>query len=317
MTKIYLIGYVGYDFTFEDVFKQIEDNPDNEYRVIIDSNGGLIDDSDRIYNYLKSLDAKIVTEGVTRVSSAATKIFLAGEERIINSDLLTDFVIHDPMLSGFWMEGLNADDLEQIQASLREEEDKIASFYAEKTNLTKDQAKQLMTDETNLTAEQLAEYGFSTTTINNNMTTKKENQSIVDNLANMLGLSNSTESTEATETEERDVEKVGTNELDELNQKFNALENSNQELASKVAELTEALENKINSEKSVLSELKNEAEATKKEAEEIKEQALSIYNIAKNAVNTVVIPEEGMDNQDTKLSTEEAIIKRAKERNKK
>jgi len=314
MTKIYLIGYVGYDFTFEDVFKQIEDNPDSEYRVIIDSNGGLIDDSNRIYNYLKSLDAKIVTEGVTRVSSAATKIFLAGEERVINSDLLTDFVIHDPMLSGVWLEGLNADDLEEIQSSLREEEERIAGFYPEKTNLTKDQAKQLMTDETNLTAEQLAEYGFSTTTINNNMATKKEKEGILANLANVLGLSNSTESTEATETEDQEVENVENNELEE---KVNALENSNNELKSKVAELTEALDNKINSEKSILAELKNEAEATKKEAEEIKEQALSIYNIAKNAVNAVVIPDEGMDNEGTKLSTEEAIIKRAKERNKK
>jgi hypothetical protein len=55
---------------------------------------------------------------------------------------------------------LTADELGVLSDALKEDEDKISRFYAENTGLTYEKADELMSIETNLNEQQLAEYGF-------------------------------------------------------------------------------------------------------------------------------------------------------------
>jgi ATP-dependent Clp endopeptidase proteolytic subunit ClpP len=127
--------------------------------VYIDSPGGSIQVGDNIYEFLKSLPQKVTTVGVGMVASIATKISFAGDERIMIVGPGSEYMIHNP-----WVSNVSGDADELIIAAedIRNEEDKLISFYSENTGISREGIAALMKAETFLTPERALELGFIT-----------------------------------------------------------------------------------------------------------------------------------------------------------
>jgi len=146
-----------------DVIDQLEANKEAEViEVSIVSPGGLVTAGDAIYNYLISLKKKgkhIVTIQDGLVGSIATKIFLAGDKRIVDDRF--EFFIHNPAIAD--PKGVfDHDALRDLADSTEEVEKDLIKFYSQFTTITTDGLDALMKEETGLTADRALKYGFAT-----------------------------------------------------------------------------------------------------------------------------------------------------------
>ncbi|TYP71485.1 Clp protease ClpP [Aquimarina intermedia] len=147
--------------TFLDVVQQVESQKGiTQLDVFIKSPGGFVEEGDDTYNYLISLKQKgvrirTIVEEVC--ASAAIKILLAGDERLLIDR--PEIMIHNPF--GAPGEG-DADEIEAYYKDLRRMENGIIDFYASTTGTSKEAIKPLMKKETFLTPEQAIEFGFAT-----------------------------------------------------------------------------------------------------------------------------------------------------------
>ena len=191
--------------TFLNVVSQVEAYNEPAFlNFIIKSPGGYVEDGDEIYNYIESLKDRgiqVNTYAKEVCASIATKIFLAGEQRLLIGQ--PDFMIHNPFGS---LEG-DADEIESYYKSLRALENDLINFYADKTGTSKEAIKPLMKKETTLTNQEAIQLGFATGNYqntelkavayfkkynlkNNQMSkdvlTKKEAESMFDKLSNKI-----------------------------------------------------------------------------------------------------------------------------------
>lgn len=146
-------GYVNLTNVRDQVEKQKEKE---EIVVHIHSEGGVVTEGFAIHDYLRSQNKPITTIIDGTCASIATVILLAGDKRIGTEN--SKPFIHNPWgMAGGDKEEMRkyADDLEQI-------EEEIATFYAAKTKLSKDEALELMKNETSFTTEQCLSNGFLT-----------------------------------------------------------------------------------------------------------------------------------------------------------
>ena len=147
--------------TFINVVQQVEAFKDAAIlSFLINSPGGYVEDGDEIYNYIESLKAKgiaVNTYAKEMCASIATKIFLAGQQRLLVGS--PEFMIHNPF--GAPEEG-DADEIESYYKELRSLENDLIKFYNEKTGTSKEAIKPLMKKETFLTPDQAIQLGFAT-----------------------------------------------------------------------------------------------------------------------------------------------------------
>lgn len=124
--------------------------------VHINSYGGEVAEGLAIYNMLRNHKAKVRTYCDGFACSIASVIFMAGDERIMNAASLL-------MVHNAWMrvagnaEELrkNADDLDKItQASIE--------VYKSRANITEDEIKELLDNETWILPSEALEIGFAT-----------------------------------------------------------------------------------------------------------------------------------------------------------
>lgn len=157
---IYLIGEVGREITLANTIDKVNSSNSAEpLNVHIHSVGGSVYEGLAIYNYLKGLKQEVNTISNGLVASIASIIFLAGrkETRVVNN---TDsFLIHLPMGK---MEG-NAKDFEKTAKELKSIEDKLSNIYVQETNLTKEEALELMNKDEMLDVNFIKEKGFVST----------------------------------------------------------------------------------------------------------------------------------------------------------
>ena len=144
-----------------DVIEQVESFPEaTKLEISINSPGGYVDIGDSIYDYLLSLKKKgkqVSTIQTGLIGSIATKIFLAGDRRIVDDRY--EFFIHNPFqadVSG------DQDDFRAIADGLEETEKNLRKFYAQFTKITDEGLDGLMKIETGLTADQCIKFGFAT-----------------------------------------------------------------------------------------------------------------------------------------------------------
>lgn len=139
------------------IVKELSELEDiDEVEVHINSTGGSVPEGLAIYNTLKNSHVKVVTYCDGFACSAASVIFMAGEERVINEASL--LMIHNAWT---YAEGnaaefrKQADDLDKItQASI--------SAYMNRVNISKEELMRFMDNETWLSAEDAKKYGFAT-----------------------------------------------------------------------------------------------------------------------------------------------------------
>lgn len=152
-------GDIGTDVKLVDVISQVKKQPDaSSFKVIINSAGGYVEDGFQIYRYIKSLGIPIHTIGENIVASMATIIFLAGEKRSIYDN--TKFHIHLPSLTV--ISGVNSEQLDYASKELKKIEADMIAVYNKATSIENEQLSTLMRNETDLTKEQLFNFGFIT-----------------------------------------------------------------------------------------------------------------------------------------------------------
>lgn len=138
------------------IAKELSELDANEIEVHINSSGGAVSEGLAIYNVLKNSKAKVITYCDGFACSAASVIFMAGDERVMNGASL--LMIHNAWTHG---EGnaaqlrKQADDLDTItQASVK--------AYMNRVNITEDEVKKMLDEETWIDADKALEYGFAT-----------------------------------------------------------------------------------------------------------------------------------------------------------
>lgn len=159
--------------------KEIEDLDVDVINVYINSYGGHVSEGLAIYNSLKRHKAKVKTYCDGFACSAASVVFMGGDERIMNDASL--LMIHN---AWNWAAGdanqlrKEADDLETMtQASI--------NAYMAHVNISEDELKELMDKETWLLAQDAFDMGFATTIVKAGEG-KNPSQSIKKSLVEMI-----------------------------------------------------------------------------------------------------------------------------------
>lgn len=142
------------------VTKQLEAAEGEDIEVAINSPGGDVDEGFAIYSalrrYAKDNKASVTSRADGRVASIATVIFLAGDKRIGN-EYIEPFV-HNAR----WFQDGDAEALKKASVILEDANEKMAKFYAEHTNLTYEEARALMDEETFITPQEALDMRFFT-----------------------------------------------------------------------------------------------------------------------------------------------------------
>lgn len=159
---IHIIGQIG---SFDevkgveliDVISQVKSQPEaSSFKVLIKSEGGLVDVGFDIYNYLKSLPVPIHTVCLNAMSIASV-IFTAGSVRELTQN--SQLMIHLP-----WggIEG-TAEDIKAYGDEIAKAEKRLIDHYKSVLGLTEEAIRPLLKNETYLTNEQALSIGFATT----------------------------------------------------------------------------------------------------------------------------------------------------------
>lgn len=131
-----------------------------DINVRIRSLGGDVQTGFDIYNelrrYAKDNDAKVQTLGEGFVASIATVIFLAGDKRILTENT-------NPFVHNAWTYSMgDSKELMRVATKLEVCNKKIAEHYALHTDLSVDEALELMKNETSITTQEAKEMRFCT-----------------------------------------------------------------------------------------------------------------------------------------------------------
>lgn len=149
-------GYVN----LSKVQSQLEEANGKDIKVRIRSMGGDVQTGFDIYNelrrYARENNAKVQTLGEGFVASIATIFFLAGDERILTENT-------NPFLHNAWCYTLgDSKELMRTSVELKTCNNKIAQHYALHTDLSKEEALQLMENETSITPKEAKKMRFAT-----------------------------------------------------------------------------------------------------------------------------------------------------------
>ena len=159
--------------------KEIEGLDVDTINVYINSYGGEVAEGLAIYNALKRHKAKIKTFCDGFAASIASVIFMAGDERIMsNASLL---FIHNAWT---YADG-NAKELRKVADDLDSITQASINAYMNHVNITEEELKELLDNETWITPQDALEMGFATAIVNDN-TSKNPNQSIKKKLMQQL-----------------------------------------------------------------------------------------------------------------------------------
>lgn len=188
-------GYVN----LSAVQEQLKNANGEDVTVKIRSFGGDVETGFTIYNelrrYAKDNKAKVTTLGEGQVASIATVIFLAGDERILTEHT-------EPFVHNAWTYEMgDSKTLKRVADVLEKCNTKIAEHYALHTDLTKEEALQLMENETSITPEEAVAMRFATkveevlrpvalkrfSTNTNNKNMNKKTQTLYNKVAKFLG----------------------------------------------------------------------------------------------------------------------------------
>jgi ATP-dependent Clp protease protease subunit len=124
--------------------------------VRINSPGGSVFDGYAIYNSLKRHDGKVTTYNDGLAASAASIVFLAGEERLASS--LSMVMIHEAATIAFG----NAEDFVQVADLLKKINEQVAEVYAEVSGKSKEEVLGMMNKETWLDYQESKSLSFVT-----------------------------------------------------------------------------------------------------------------------------------------------------------
>jgi len=168
------------DVTSFGLVKEIEALDVDAVNVYINSYGGEVAEGLAIYNALRRHKAKVKTYCDGFACSAASVVFMAGDERVMSTASL--LMIHNAWM---WTAGdpnelrKQADDLEKItQASI--------NAYLTHVNVNEEELRQMLNEETWLSASDALEKGFCTMIVEDPASKKAANQSVKKKLVQLI-----------------------------------------------------------------------------------------------------------------------------------
>jgi ATP-dependent Clp endopeptidase proteolytic subunit ClpP len=129
--------------------------PVNHIDLYINSPGGSVFDGIGIYNMLKRHKATITVHIDGIAASIASFIAMVGTTVIMPSNSM--MMIHDP--SGF-VAGTSKD-MRELAVALEKMKANMVAAYVAKSGMPEDEVRQMMTDETWMTAQEAVDYGFA------------------------------------------------------------------------------------------------------------------------------------------------------------
>lgn len=142
------------------VQNQLKEANGEDIRVRINSFGGDCDTGFAIYaelrRYAKENKATVETFGEAQVASIATVIFLAGDKRVLTEHT-------QPFVHNAWTYTMgDSKTLARAAADLKKYNELIAEHYSNHTDLTKEEALELMDQETSITPDEALAMRFCT-----------------------------------------------------------------------------------------------------------------------------------------------------------
>lgn len=140
--------------SFRDALKELGDV--STINLSINSGGGSVFDGIAIYNMLKSHKAtvNVYIEGLA--ASIASVIAMAGDTITMRSGSM--MMVHMP----WTLSQGNAEEMRKTADTLEKTGDSIVDIYSERTGISSDGIRNIMNDETWLSAEEAVEQGWAT-----------------------------------------------------------------------------------------------------------------------------------------------------------
>lgn len=140
--------------SFRDALKELGDV--TTINLSINSGGGSVFDGIAIYNMLKSHKAtvNVYVEGLA--ASIASVIAMAGDTITMRSGSM--MMVHMP----WTLSQGNAEEMRRTADTLEKTGDSIVDIYSERTGISSDEIRNIMNDETWLSAEEAVEQGWAT-----------------------------------------------------------------------------------------------------------------------------------------------------------
>lgn len=152
------VGDVYWDpgFTARDVIEALANvGRQTDVKVRINSGGGIALEGVAIYNALAAHGGKVTCEIEGIAASAASIIAMAGDETVMRAGAI--MMIHDPAMITFG----DADDHEKSKGILDKLGDQMAGIYADKTGSDAEAVRDLMREETWMTADEAVSLKFA------------------------------------------------------------------------------------------------------------------------------------------------------------
>ena len=138
------------------IVKELESLDADSINVHINSYGGEGSEGLAIHNTLRNCNCKVTTYCDGFACSAASVIFMAGDERIMNSASLL-------MIHNAWTYAAgNANDLRKQAEDLDKITQASVKAYMRCASISEEELKRLMDEETWITAEEAMNYGLAT-----------------------------------------------------------------------------------------------------------------------------------------------------------
>ena len=162
MADIFILDTIGFfGASLDDIKDQLVDLPESEeVTVHIDSAGGDVPAGFAIYNFLKGLPNQVTTRIEGQAASIASIIALAGDTVEISET--ADMMIHNA-----WTQAVgDHEDLRKTADNLEDVTDRLVNVYQNKTGLSEERIKELMTEETILSAADALSMGFVDAIVN-------------------------------------------------------------------------------------------------------------------------------------------------------
>lgn len=162
---LYIFGEISsYGQWYEDdpdrsaynIVNELKKTSAKNINVHINSMGGDVGEGLAIYNTLKNSGKNVTTYCDGFACSAASVVFMAGSERVMSRETLL-------MIHNAWTVSVgNADGLRKDADDLDKINETMSNAYLEGTNISKEDLKALMDNETWITADEAMQYGFAT-----------------------------------------------------------------------------------------------------------------------------------------------------------
>lgn len=225
--------------------------------VHINSQGGDVFAGVTIYNALRDYGrGKVIVKVDGIAASIASVVAMAGDEIIMSPGSM--MMVHNP-----WTMGVgSADELRKTADALDEIKDAILPIYVDRSGQSQETVKELMDNETWMTAEKAVELGFADTVQKAKVETPKEGAS-EDKITNLM-MANFAFSMSATKSAMKDlIKKVNSERETQMNE--DELKKTEAEVETTEAEVKEPQEK-------VETEVKDECEGTCEKGAESEEK---------------------------------------------